>query len=80
MLKAEEKILTRLSGPGEDVKVHRIHKICDTSIYVHSFAGNIKGVIMLIVFAFFSIFSLILLIGLMVKTIKYMYKNIRFIN
>lgn len=76
----EEKILTTLSGSGEDVKVHRIHKICDTSIYVHSFAGNIKSVIMLIAFAFFSIFSLILLIGLMVKTIKYMYKNIRFIN
>ena len=73
----EEKILTTLSGSGEDVTVHRTHKICDTSIYVHSFGGNIKGVIMFFVFALFSIFSLILIIALMVKAIKYLYKRNR---
>ncbi len=72
----EEKILTTRSGSGEDQTVHRTHKICDTSIYVHSFGGNITGVIMLIVFAFLSMFSLALLIGLMVRAIKYMYKKI----
>ena len=76
----EEKILKTDSDSGEVITVRRTHKACGASMHEHSLGKNMQSAIMLIVIGFFSIFSLILLIGLMVKTIKYMYKNIRFIN
>ena len=73
----EEKIIETRSRSGEAESVHRTHKVCGASMYEYDIGKNIQGVIMLIVFGLFSIISLILIIALMVKAIKYLYKRNR---